>query len=116
VTNGQAIYRRMSARTLTADADAGSETGRLREVVADGSVRIEEPGTLATGDRAVYTRATDTFKLTGQTILEKPEAIFTESPEVSWSRTDKKFFAREPCVIKSKPGALKRVGESQKLP
>ncbi len=114
VTNGPAIYRRMTARTI--DADADPTTDKLGEVVADGDVKIEEPGTHATGDRAVYTTATDTFKLTGKTILETPEAIFTESPEVYWSRADKKFFAREPCVIKSKPGALKRVGESQKLP
>jgi hypothetical protein len=42
--------------------------------------------------------------------------IFTESPEVYWSRAEKRFVAREPCVIKVKSEALKRVGESQKLP
>ena len=114
VTNGPAIYRRMTARTIAADADPA--TGKLGELVADGGVKIEEPGTQATGDRAVYTSATDTFKLTGKTTLETPQVIFTESPEVYWSRAQKKFVAREPCVIKVKSEALKRAGESQKLP
>jgi lipopolysaccharide export system protein LptA len=114
VTNGTAIYRRMTARTIVAATD--SATDKLREVVADGDVKIEEPGTQATGDRAVYTTATDTFKLTGKTVLETPQVIFTESPEVYWSRAEKRFIAREPCVIKVKSAALKRVGESQKLP
>jgi len=114
VTNGAAIYRRMTARTIAADADPA--TSKLGELVADGDVKIEEPGTQATGDRAVYTTATDTFKLTGKTVLETPQVIFTESPEVYWSRAEKRFVAREPCVIKVKSEALKRVGESQKLP
>lgn len=114
VTNGPAIYRRMTARIITADADTA--TDKLGEVVADGDVKVEEPGTKATGDRAVYTTATDTLKLTGKTVLETPQVIFTESPEVYWSRAEKRFVAREPCVIKVKPGALKQVGESQKLP
>ena len=114
ITNGPAIYRRMTSRTLNADADPA--TGKLGELVADGGVVLDEPGTRATGDRAVYTRATDTFKLTGKTILETPEVIFTESPEVYWSQTKKQFIAREPCVIKVKSAALKRAGESQKLP
>ncbi len=114
VTNGPAIYRRMTARTLTADADPA--TGKLGELVADGDVKLEEPDTWATGDRAVYTRVTDTFKLTGKTVLETSQVIITESPEVYWSQAEKKFVAREPCVIKVKPAALKHAGESQKLP
>ncbi len=113
-TNRAAIYRRMTARTIVAATDLA--TDKLREVVADGDVKIEEPGTQATGDRAVYTTATDTFKLTGKTVLETPQVIFTESPEVYWSRAEKRFVAREPCVIKVKSEALKRAGESQKLP
>ena len=124
VTNGPTVFRRMTARTLTATADPA--TGQLNELVADGGVKLEEPGTAATGDRAVYGRAADSFKLTGKTVLETPQAIFTESPEVYWSRVDKKFSAREPCVIKVKAEALKseaiksealkRIGESPKLP
>lgn len=114
MTNGPAIYRRMTARRLAADTDPA--TGKLGELVVDGGVKLDEPGTQATGDRATYTGATDTFKLTGNTVLETPQVIITESPEVYWSRAQKKFLAREPCVIRSKPGALKRIGESQKLP
>ena len=114
VTNGPAIFRRMTTRTLTAATHPA--TGQLAELVADGSVKLQEPGTEATGDRAVYVRASDSFKLTGKTVLETPQAIFTESPEVYWSQADKKFFAREPCVIKVKSEALKRLGESPKLP
>ena len=114
VTNGPAAFWRMTARTLTAAADPAS--GKPGEFVADGGVKIEQPGTEATGDRAVYTRSTDSLKLTGKTVLETPEVVFTESPEVYWSRTAKKFIAREPCVIKVKPAALKRAGELQKLP
>jgi lipopolysaccharide export system protein LptA len=114
VTNGPATHRQMTARTLTADANPA--TGKLVELVADGGVKLEEPGTQATGDRAVYTSATDTFRLTGKTVLETPDMIITESPEVYWSRAEKKFVARGPYVIKVKPGALKRAGESQKLP
>lgn len=114
VTNVPTAYWRMTARTLAADADPA--TGKLGELVAAGGVKLEQPGTRATGDRAIYTPATDTFKLTGKTVLETPELIFTESPEVYWSRTEKKFVARQPFVIKVKPAALKRAGESQKLP
>lgn len=114
VTNGPAIYRRMTARTIAADADPA--TGKLGELVADGGVKLDEPGTQATGDRLVYTTATDTLKLTGNTVLETPDLIFTESPEVYWNRAEKKLVARVPCVMKTKPGGLKRIGESQKLP
>ncbi len=114
VTNGPAIHRRMTARRLAADTDPA--TGKLGELVVDGGVKLDEPGTQATGDRATYTSATDTFKLTGNTVLETPQVVITESPEVFWSRAQNKFLAREPCVIRSKPGALKRLGESQKLP
>ena len=114
VTNGPEIYRRMTAHTLAADADPA--THKLGELAADGDVKLEAPGIRATGDRAVYTPATDTFKLTGKTVLETPEVIFTESPEVYWSQSEKKFRAREPCVIKVKSEALKRAGDSQKLP
>lgn len=68
----------MTARRLAADADPA--TGKLGELVADGGVKVEEPGTEATGDRVAYVGATDTFKLTGHTILETPQMIFTESP------------------------------------
>lgn len=114
VTNGPAIYRRMTARTLAADADPA--TGKLGQLVADGDVKLDEPDTRATGDRAVYTHGTDTFTLTGKTVLETSQVIITESPEVYWSQAEKKFVAREPCVIKVKPAALKRAEESQKLP
>src|SRR5204863_3574686 len=97
-TNRAAGYKRMTARRLAADADPA--TDKLGALVADGGVKVEEPGTQATGDRVVYTTATDTFKLTDNTVLETPEVVFTESPEVYWSRAQKKFVAREPCVIK----------------
>ena len=113
-TNRAAIYQRMSARTLVATADPA--TGQLGELVAEGGVKLEQPGTLATGDRAVYARSTDTFQLTGKTVLETPEAILTESPEISWSPAQKKFVAQAPYVIKVKPETLKRGAESQKLP
>lgn len=113
-TNGPAIYRRMTARTITADTD--SATGKLGELVADGGVKLTEPGTQATGDRAVYTSATDTFRLTGKTVLDTPDMTITESPEVYWSRAQKRFVARGPYVIKVKSAALKQAGESQKLP
>ena len=90
----------------------------MRELAVDGDVKIEAPDIRASGDRGVYTPAADTFKLTGKTVLETPEMIFTESPEIYWSQVEKKFGAREPYVIKfkGKPDALKRAGESQKLP
>ena len=68
------------------------------------------------GDRAVYTSATDTFRLTGKTVLDMPDMTITESPEVYWSRAQKRFVARAPYVIKVKSAALKQAGESQKLP
>jgi len=115
-TNRAAIYRRMTMRARTIVANADPATGKLGELVADGGVKVEEPGTEATGDRVAYVGATDTFKLTGHTILETPQMIFTESPEVYWSRAQKKYVAREPFVLKLKPGALKQAGESPKLP
>jgi lipopolysaccharide export system protein LptA len=114
VTNGPATHRRMTAPVLAANADPA--TGELAELTADGGVLVEDTGHQATGDRAVYTRATDVLKLTGKTVLETAQVIITESPEVYWSRAEKKFIAREPCVIRVKPEALKQAGELQKLP
>jgi len=116
MTNGPATYRRMTAHTLAADAEP--VTRKLRELAVDGDVKIEAPDIRASGDRGVYTPAADTFKLTGKTVLETPEMIFTESPEIYWSQAEKKFGAREPYVIKfkGKPDALKRASQSQKLP
>jgi hypothetical protein len=114
-TNRAAIYRRMTTRTLTADADP--TTGKLDALVAEGGVKVEEPGTQATGDRAVYTSATDTLKLAGgNTVLDTPEATITETPEIYWNRAEGRFGARSPYLIKVKSEALKRAGESQKLP
>jgi len=113
-TNRALIYRRMTAPRLAADADPA--TDKLGVLMADGGVKVEEPGTIATGDRVDYTTATDTLKVTGHTVLEMPDVVFTESPEVYWTRAEKKFVAREPWVMKAKPGALKRAGESPKLP
>ena len=103
VTNGPAIYRKLSTRTLT--AHAGPPNGALSDLVADGDVRIEQPGSVARGTRATYTAATDFLELTGQPTLDTPQARITEARTLVWDKGKNRFAATAPYKIVFTPDA-----------
>lgn len=113
VTNGPAIYRKMTCRSLAAKADPGS--GEPAELVADGGVRIEQPGSEAKAEQAVYNRRTDILKLIGQPVIEMPQGTYTGNRELEWDNGRKTVIGSD-YKITVKPEALKRASESQKLP
>lgn len=113
ITNGLAIHRRMDANTLTATTDASS--GDLAELVAEGGVRIEQPGSLAKGSRAVYVKSTQILRLLGNPSLETPLVIISEANELIWDNAHGTMLGTG-YKSQIKPEALKRGEESSKLP
>ena len=116
VTNKDAIYRKLTCRSLNTKADAAS--GEPAELVASGGVHIEQPGSEARSDQAVYNRNTDVLKLIGQPVIEMPEGTYTGAHEVEWDRK-KGTISGADYKITGNPEALKRLkstNESQKLP
>ena len=63
-----------AAGETAAVAGAGLMGGRVERVVADGAVRIEQPGRVGTGERLVYTAADRLFVLTG-TVSSPPKVV-----------------------------------------
>lgn len=114
VTNGPTIYRKMTCRSLTAKADPA--TGEPREVVADGGVNVEQPGSRAQGNRAVYDRSADILKLIGDPpVVETPQVIYTGGREIEWD-IGRSTIVGTGYRIVPKPEVLKRAAESQTLP
>ena len=113
VTNGPAVYARLTCRSLAAKADA---TGEPAELVASGSVRLEQPGTEARGEQAIYNRKTDILKLTGNPpIVETPQATITGGREVEWDNRRRTAIGTGYKIV-PKADFLKQAEELQRLP
>lgn len=114
VTNGPAIYRKLSARTVTARMDPA--TGALSHLVAEGDVQVEQPGNMATSGRATYTAATDLLELTDSPRVETPQMILTGARTLFWDKGKDRFMGTGPFRIQLKPEAVRRAGEQLKTP
>ena len=104
VVDGPAKYRELTCRTLTARSDPGS--GELSELVAEGRVRMEQPGSEARGDKMIYNRVTDILRLIGQPSLETARVTFTSGQELIWDNTRQTAISSD-YKITPKPGVLK---------
>jgi lipopolysaccharide export system protein LptA len=113
VTNGPAIYRKLSTRTLT--AHAGPPNGALSDVVAEGEVQVEQPGSMARGERATYTAATDVLELTGTPTLDTPQARITEARTLVWDKAKNRFVATAPYRIMFIPDAKQALAVQKAL-
>jgi hypothetical protein len=113
VTEGPAIYRKLTCRTLTAQGDKTS--GELSELVADGQVRIQQPGSEARGDKMVYTSRTQILKLSGHPTIEIPQATYIGQQELEWDNARRTVIGTD-YKITFKQEALKQAAESQKIP
>ena len=83
-------------------------------------MRIEQPGTVARSEQAVYNRKTDILKLIGQPVIEMPQGTYTSNRELEWDNgrhtvigSDYKISIKPELI---NPEVLKRAAESQKLP
>lgn len=92
VTNGPNAHSRMTAARLTAFCEATN--GALRELVAEGGVVAEQPGSVARAERTTYTAATEILELTGQPTLRTPEANVTGAERIVWDRKHNRVSAR----------------------
>jgi hypothetical protein len=63
---------------------------------------VEQPGKVARGERAIYTKATDRLELTGSPSLETPQLIITEARTLVWDKANQGFSATAPYRIKIK--------------
>ncbi len=113
VTNGANAHVKMVSETLTASADA--KTSELTELVAAGGVRLTQTDSVATGDRAIYTRGDQVLKLLGHPEIKTADATFNSEQELIWDNALKKAVGTG-YKITVNPETLKRVEESQKLP
>lgn len=114
VTNGPAIYRKLSTHTLTARSDP--TTGAWLNLVAEGDVQIAQPGSLAGGGRATYTAATDFLELTDSPVLETPQILITDARTLYWDKANARFAGTGPFKIKFKPEAVRQTAEKLKTP
>jgi lipopolysaccharide export system protein LptA len=114
VTNGPAKYQKLAAEAVTAQFDPA--TGEVDRLLAEGRVEMVQPGVLASGDRAEYTRATDQLVLTGRPTGETPEVVFTEAQAFVWNRAKNTLQATPPYKMKVKvkpPGSDGPAGASR---
>jgi len=106
ITNGPNAYRKLTTRTLTARTEPA--TGALSDLLAERDVRIEQFGSLATGERATYTAATDIFEVTGQPTLETVQMTITDARTLVWDKARNRFSATAPYKIKLRTDTLKK--------
>jgi lipopolysaccharide export system protein LptA len=106
ITNGPNVYRKLTTRSLTARTDP--DTGGLSDLLADRDVRIEQLGSLATGDRATYTAATDSFEVTGRPTLETSQMTITDARTLVWDKAKNRFSATAPYRIKLRTDTLNK--------
>jgi lipopolysaccharide export system protein LptA len=112
VTNGANAHVKMTAQNLVATADA--QTQEMSRLVADGGVRIAQEDSIATGERAIYTRGDQLLKLSGNPRIKTPDATFDSERELVWDNARKTAVGSD-YKIAVNPETLKRVEESQKL-
>ena len=112
VTNGPNAYVKMVSETLTASADA--TTKELTQLVAAGGVELTQADSVATGERAIYTRGDQVLKLLGNPQIKTTDATFSSEQELIWDNAQKKAVSTN-YKITVNPETLKRVEESQKL-
>jgi lipopolysaccharide export system protein LptA len=112
VTNGPAMYRKLTTQSLTARPSPQTNGGA--DLVADGDVQFVEPGGTARGEHATYTGATDIVELTGNPRVDTPKAIVTGRTLV-WDRANKRF-AGSGYKIKSKPEPVEKTAEALNPP
>lgn len=104
VTNGPAVYRKLTARTIT--SQSSSATNGLSDLVAEGEVQVEQADYVGRGDRATYTADTQVLELTGRPTLETPELIITEARTLVWNRDKGRLAATPPYKITIRAAAL----------
>jgi len=112
VTNGANAHVRMIAEKLLAKADP--RTSDLTELIATGGVRLTQTDTVATGERAVYTRGDELLKLSGDPQIKTADATFNSERELVWDNARRTAVGSD-YKITVNPETLKRVEESQKL-
>jgi len=114
VTNGPNAYRQLTTSLLTARTDPA--TGALSDLLAEGGVRIEQIGSLAMGDRATYTAATDRFVVSGKPTLETPQMTITDARTLVWDKAKNRFSATAPYKIRFRTDSLSKSVEKLKEP
>jgi lipopolysaccharide export system protein LptA len=112
VTNGPAIYRKLTTRTLTATSDVN--TGALLNLVASGDVQFEQAGFVAKGGHATFTCATDILELADSPVLETPRAILT-ARTLFWDKAHNRASGIGYKIV-PKPGMMKETAEKLKTP
>lgn len=113
VTNGPAVYAKVTCRSFVAKTDV---SGEPVELVASGNVRLEQPGTEARGEQAVYNRKTDILKLTGNPpIVETTQATITGGRELEWDNRRRTAIGTGYKIV-PKADFLKQAEELQRLP
>ena len=69
----------MECETLTANTHP--TTHELFDLIAGGGVRVQQADGEARGERAVYTHSDQLLKLLGQSVIDRPEVIYTSSKD-----------------------------------
>lgn len=106
VTNGPDAYSRLTAARLTATCNPTN--GALVQLVADGGVQADQPGSVAQADRATFTAATEILVLTGSPSLRTPEAFVTGAEKIVWNRKTRHVSAKGHFEGEAKGEALRQ--------
>lgn len=113
ITNGPAVYRRLTARTVTARMDPAK--GKLSQMVAEGDVHVDQPGNVATSGRATFTTATELLELTDNPGVETPQMTLTGARTLYWDKGKDRFMGTGPFRIQLKPEAVKQTTDKEKI-
>lgn len=113
VAAGTNVYRRLTARRLTARSDPA--TGALSSLLGEGGVRLEQPGDFAEGERATYTTATALLELSGSPALETPQVTVADARTLTWDKAHNTFSATAPYRIKLRLETRKKNSDTPKL-
>lgn len=92
VTNGPDAYSLLTANQLT--ATCAPTNGALEQLVAEGTVVAQQPGSEARAARVTYTAANQTLVLTGEPTLRTLEANVTGAEQISWDRKNNRVTAK----------------------
>jgi lipopolysaccharide export system protein LptA len=113
-TNGPMLLRRLSARSLTARADAA--TGALTRLEAEGDVVLEQPGSRARSGRAVYEAETGVLELSEAPELETRGVLVRGAHALLWDRTRDRYAMSGPFKARIRAEAARELADTIQKP
>lgn len=108
-TNGPAMYRRLSAQTLTAHTDPASD--QLASLQAEGEVVLDRADSRARAGRAAYDAQRGVLELSESPELETAQVHITGAHALVWDKTHDRYAMRGPFKARIRAEAAQQAVE-----